>query len=121
MKRTRQDAERRGRRAETLAALWLSLKGYRIVARRFRGRTGELDLVARRGHRIAIVEVKARATRIAALEAVSAHQRKRIERAASEWLARQPQDVFSLRFDVIAIVPWRLPAHIMDAWRPNGY
>ncbi|MCJ9429879.1 YraN family protein [Kordiimonas marina] len=121
MSEKRKDAERRGRRAETLAAAWLSLKGYHIVARRFRGRTGEIDLIARRGRRIAIVEVKARARRETALEAISTTQRQRIERAASEWLARQPQGVFSLRFDVIAIVPWRLPAHIMDAWRPTGY
>ncbi|TNE65112.1 MAG: YraN family protein [Alphaproteobacteria bacterium] len=120
MSESRKDAERRGRRAESLAALWLRLKGYRIVARRFRGRTGELDLIARRGSRIAIIEVKARPSVTLALEAITAHQRRRIERAAEEWLARQHSGAFSLRFDVIAIVPGRLPTHIMDAWRPSA-
>ncbi len=57
-----QRAERGGRRAEALAALWLQLKGWTILARRARTAVGEVDLVARRGRTLAFVEVKARAT-----------------------------------------------------------
>ena len=58
----RQRAESGGRRAETLAAWWLRLKGWRILATRARTPVGEVDLVARRGRTLAFVEVKARAT-----------------------------------------------------------
>ena len=59
---TRRRAERGGRRAEALAALWLRLKGWTILARRVRTPVGEVDLIARRGRTIAFVEVKARAS-----------------------------------------------------------
>ena len=49
----RQHAERGGRRAEALAALWLRLKGWTILARRARTPVGEVDLVARRGRTLA--------------------------------------------------------------------
>ena len=42
----RQQAERRGHASESLAALWLRLKGYRILARRLKTHAGEIDLVA---------------------------------------------------------------------------
>ena len=58
----RQRAERGGRRAERLAAWWLRLKGWRILAVRARTPVGEVDLVARRGRILAFIEVKARAT-----------------------------------------------------------
>ena len=60
-RRARRTAYLFGQKAETLAALWLRLKGYRILARRFRAPPGEIDLVARRGRVLALVEVKARA------------------------------------------------------------
>ena len=63
-------AERRGRLAEALCATWLRMKGYRIVARGVRTPVGELDIVARRGRVLAIVEVKARGTLAAAAESI---------------------------------------------------
>ena len=56
----REAAEKRGRGAETLAAVWLRLHGWRILARRARVPGGEVDIVARRGRVLAFVEVKAR-------------------------------------------------------------
>ncbi|MFP3339830.1 YraN family protein, partial [Micrococcus sp. SIMBA_131] len=58
----RQKAYRLGHRGEWLAAIALRLKGYRILARRYRTKLGEIDLIARRGDLVAIVEVKARPT-----------------------------------------------------------
>ena len=55
-------AEKRGRRAETIACWWLRLHGWRILARRARVPGGEVDIVARRGRTLAFIEVKARAT-----------------------------------------------------------
>ena len=64
MARAKPDNRRRARkfglRAERVAALWLLLKGYRILARQFRIAGGEIDIVARRGGVVAFVEVKAR-------------------------------------------------------------
>ena len=68
----RLDAYRHGNRSEWLAAMALRLKGYRIVARNFRTKAGEIDIVARRGDLVAIVEVKARRDLTAAMEAVAA-------------------------------------------------
>ena len=62
MTRCRRERERGGRRAEALAAWWLRLKGWKILARRLRTPLGEVDLVARRGRTVAFVEVKARAS-----------------------------------------------------------
>jgi putative endonuclease len=106
-------ADRTGRTAEWFASAWLRLKGWRILERRFRTPVGEIDLVARRGGTVAFVEVKARPSRAAGLEAVAARQRRRWRRAAEFWLTRQPaHPQLTLRFDLVVIVPWRLPLHL---------
>lgn len=111
--RRRRQAFQKGIRAERLAAFWLRLKGYRILAQRVRTFSGEIDLIARKGNLILIVEIKARDTVEAAIEAVSAVQQRRIEAAADLWLALQPDHArLSLRFDLIAVLPRRLPVHI---------
>ncbi len=110
-----------GRRAETWAAWYLRLKGYRILARGFRLSVGEIDLVARRGSILAIVEVKRRASLTAGLEAISPRQRRRLARAGEAFQARRPRlRELRLRFDVVIIIPRALPRHIMDAWRPDS-
>ncbi|HYM02295.1 MAG TPA: YraN family protein, partial [Stellaceae bacterium] len=67
-------AFRRGQLAELLCLWHLRLRGYRILARRFRVPTGEIDLIARRGGVVAAIEVKARSNVAAAGEAVSHRQ-----------------------------------------------
>lgn len=116
----RRRAEQRGRLAESLAALWLRLKGYRILERRFRTAAGEIDLIARRGRSIAFVEVKARRDLATGLEAVTARQRKRSTRAMLAYLMRHPGiGELDLRLDVIVIRPWAPPHHLIAAWRPD--
>ncbi len=115
-----QAAETRGRRAETLAALWLRLKGYRILARRVRLPVGEIDLIARKGGVLAFVEVKARADFTTAANAVTPSSWKRINRAADSWTARWPDlRALSWRFDLIVIQPRSRPVHLADQWRPD--
>ena len=112
-------AHRRGVRAEIWCAWWLRCKGYRILAQRYRNRYGEIDIIAERGSVVAIVEVKARNNHAAALEAVNPRQQSRIERATAGFLGtRTNLAEHTVRFDVIAVVPWRWPHHIVDAWRP---
>jgi putative endonuclease len=109
-----------GRLAEVLAALSLRLRGYQVIARRFRTPLGEIDLVVRRGRSLAFVEVKARADLDQALSAVGPRQRERTARSAQLFLALHPAyQHHDLRFDVVAVRPWRLPHHLVDAWRPD--
>ena len=109
---------RRGHRGEWLAALALMLKGYRILARRHRTRLGEIDLIARRGDVVAIVEVKVRPSLRQAMEALPHLSERRIAAAADLWLARQPDHArLSLRFDMVAVVPRRWPAHVENIFQ----
>lgn len=109
----RRRAERRGRRGEMRAAIALRLKGFRILARRYRCGAGEIDLIARRGDLIAVVEVKARPSLGAAMDAVTPAAQRRIIAAADHWLARRPDHgALSLRFDLVAILPGRWPVHV---------
>ncbi len=113
-------AERYGRSSELMAVLALRLRGYRIMARRFRSPQGEIDIVARRGKVLAIVEVKARGDHDAAVLALTMGQRLRIERAAQALIARHPQlAVCDLRFDLMLVKRGRWPHLIVDAWRPG--
>ena len=114
----RRAAERRGHRAETLAALLLMAKGYRVLEKRFRCRAGEIDIIAQRGQRLAFIEVKERATTDNAAWAVTPRQQARIIAAAETWLARKPpKRDFEIGLDVILIAPWTWPKHIVDAFR----
>ena len=115
----RQKAFRLGRRAESFCVWRLRLTGWRVLARRYAAPGGEIDILAKRGATLATIEVKARAERVQALEAITPRQRRRIERAASIFLAQNPKFAnLAVRFDVMLVVPWRLPHHIADAWRP---
>jgi putative endonuclease len=112
----RQQAETRGRRAERLAALWLRLHGWRILAHRARVPGGEVDLVARRGRVLAFVEVKARATTEAADLSLDQHRLRRVAVAAERLAPRFMRPADDLRIDAIFIVPRRLPRHIPNVW-----
>jgi putative endonuclease len=116
----RRKAERRGRRSETLAALLLMCKFYRIIGRRVRTHAGEIDLVARTPWGvICFVEVKAREERDVAAIALGPRQQQRIERAAELFLAQRPGlRPRGVRFDTIIVARRGWPRHVPDAWRP---
>ncbi len=114
MKRRR--AESWGRRAETLAAWWLRLKGYRILARRVRTPVGEVDLIARRGRTLIFVEVKARFDVASAAASITYVNQRRISRAANALLARYGRGCEAIRIDAVLITPWRTPRHVVGAW-----
>ncbi|MBM3502240.1 MAG: YraN family protein [Alphaproteobacteria bacterium] len=116
----RRAAEARGRWAERIAALALRIKGYRILARRFRVGAGEIDLIARRGGQLVAVEVKARSDLVTALESISLRQRQRIN-DAMEIFCQRHRALAGLpwRFDVVVVRPGRWPRHIVDAWRDD--
>jgi putative endonuclease len=113
----RQLAEARGRKAETIAAWWLRLQGWRILARRMRVPGGEVDLVARRGRTLAFVEVKARASDEAAALSLDAWRLRRVIVAAERLAPRFLRSGDDLRIDAIFIVPRRLPRHLPNVWQ----
>jgi putative endonuclease len=113
---TRQRAEQGGRRAERLAALWLQLKGWKILGRRVRTPVGEVDLVARRGRTVAFVEVKARANAEDAALALDEWRLRRVAAAAEALAHRYARAGDDIRLDAILIVPRRLPRHMANIW-----
>lgn len=117
----KQAAFRLGMSAEGKAALFLNAKGYREVARRWKCRAGEIDLIMRRGNLIAFVEVKARPTLDNAAESVLVRQRRRIVAAAEAWLAAHPEHAgYDMRFDAVLIAPRALPRHIESAFEAES-
>jgi putative endonuclease len=112
----RQLAEARGRKAESIAAWWLRLKGWRILARRARVTGGEVDLIARRGQTLAFVEVKQRGTADAAAWALDEYRLRRVAVAAERLAPRYARDGDDIRIDALFIVPGRFPRHLANVW-----
>ncbi|MCL2468662.1 MAG: YraN family protein [Alphaproteobacteria bacterium] len=116
-----QKSQQKGLWAERLCCLFLRFKGYHIVAIRAKTPLGEIDLIARRGHVLAFVEVKIRPSLHQALEVISPTQQKRIHRAVQCYLAQNPVFmVMDCRFDAMLVVPWRWPVHVKNAWGYSG-
>jgi len=119
----RKQREAAGRRAERVATLMLLLKGYRILASRFQGAGGEIDLVVAKPFLgppkiIVFVEVKQRTRASDLNEAISPRQQARIEAGAGGFLAAHPHlATCAQRFDGILISPGTLPRHHKNLWQ----
>lgn len=116
--KNKQDAYKLGLLAEQCAAWGLRLRGYRVLARRYKTPVGEIDLVARRGKTVIFIEVKARRDLSTALQSVTPRMQNRIIRAANYFIAQhRGLSDFDMRFDLVAIAPpfyWR---HLDNAWQ----
>ena len=99
-----------GAAGEARAAAWYEARGYRVVARNWRCREGELDLVVRRGRTLVFVEVKARRTdRFGSpLEAVTWQKQQRLRRLALRYLEATGGGAGAMRFDVVSILAGRI-------------
>ncbi|MCL2080475.1 MAG: YraN family protein [Oscillospiraceae bacterium] len=106
-----------GNAGEERAAKYLESKGYSIVTRNFRTRYGELDIIARDGEILAVVEVKTRrdAGFAGASDSVTRKKRARIRKTALWWLAEN-NDESPVRFDVIEVYSNGDINHIEDAF-----
>ena len=110
-------ARKSGIVSEGLAAFWLILKGYRILAWRYKTPFGEIDLIVAKRNLVAFVEVKKRKTMEDALHAVSPSARNRIRRTAEHYAARTRLPASTtLRFDLMATCGGLRFRHIQNAW-----
>jgi len=94
-----------GSAGESIACRELQRRGYAILARRYRTRFGEIDVIARDGETIAFVEVKMRSTEEYGrpAEAVTAGKQRRLGRAALDYMVRRGLEGARCRFDVVSI------------------
>lgn len=101
-----QARRQRGISGEDVAAAWYASQGYEVVARNWRCRTGELDLIVRRGPTFVFCEVKSRRTTAfgAPQEAVSHDKRQRIRHLAARWIEDSRVRPVEIRFDVAAVL-----------------
>ncbi len=115
---SRKQAERKGRRAEMWAGIYLRVKGYRILETRYKTRYGEIDIIARKGNILAIVEVKRRQTLALAHDALTAQSINRIEDAGASYQETYENlHDLEMRFDAIFITGAFRIHHLKDAWR----
>lgn len=120
-KAERLKAYKKGMQVERLAALYLRLKGYKILTLRYKALGGEIDIIARRGNALVFVEVKSRGEMSAALESVTPRNRARVEQAVRHFIASHPVYADAdMRFDVIVFAPPFSLRHLDNAWQARS-
>lgn len=112
---SRAQREAKGRRGEALAAWYLRLKGWRILARRVKTPRGEIDLIARRGGVVAFVEVKWRERAEELDQAVDPYRLRRVAAAAEAVAHRHARPGDIQRIDVLLLASGRFPRHMANA------
>ena len=112
MRAERQKREKQGRRAEDIAAVYLRLKGYQILEKRYRTPLGEIDLIAEKSGVIALIEVKYRKSLEDAQWAITPRQVERILQAGELYIARNSAYMnHDRRLDAVYVGASRLPVH----------
>ncbi|WP_088308399.1 YraN family protein [Novosphingobium sp. B 225] len=117
---TRAEREAKGRRGEALAAWYLRLKGWRILAQRVKTPRGEVDLIARRGRTVAFVEVKWRSSAAELDTAIDTYRLRRVGAAAEALEHRFAKPGDTVQVDVLLVTPWQWPRRIANAWQPGA-
>lgn len=103
--------------AEILSEIFLRLKGYQCLCRRYKTPVGEVDLILKKGQTLIGVEVKARSLSSHAFDSLGTPQQKRVTRALQLFQLRNSQyHNCQLRYDFILLVGFKM-CHIKDAWR----
>jgi putative endonuclease len=120
--REKQDKQAFGKEGEAAAAAFLQNRGYAVLSRNFRTRTGEIDLIACKNNTLVFVEVKTRRNQAFGLpfESVNHQKQVKIRKTALAYLASQAHAFQNYRFDVISIMPiqvgnWQID-HIVNAF-----
>lgn len=113
-----------GKKGESLATLFLILKGYKIIKRNYRTKYSEIDIIAKKGDTLVFAEVKTRSsdTYQRAMEAVDKFKQKKIINGAMNFIAKYDEDV-CVRFDIIEV--YRNKKSFFKRYRinhiPNAY
>ena len=106
----------RGMAGETVAAQYLLSIGYTILARNYRKRCGEIDIIAKDGEYVVFAEVKCRSGWSTPREAVTPEKQLRLQRTAELWIAEQGYGGFC-RFDVLEVFFGCAHAPLVNHWR----
>lgn len=107
----------KGLLAETRAAMFLRMAGYKILETRFKTPLGEVDIVALKDKTLVFVEVKQRATEEEAAEAINLRNQRRVFAAAELYLQKYPDyNQYDLRFDALILSGGLKIQHIEAAW-----
>jgi len=111
-----------GDAGEDFAAAHLESHGFRVVARNFRTRMGEIDVIARDARYLVFVEVKARkaGSMVPAEEAVDYHKQRRLRAAAEYYLAGHPNEL-QPRFDVMCVELGPGGQYKLSNWIENAF
>ena len=110
-------AHRKGHLAEYVALVHLMMKGYRILGFRLKLPQGEIDILAQKGRRLAMVEVKVRRFHEDAIESVSATQQERLWQAGLALQDRKPRlKALDLQIDLYTLAPGQWPRHALNAF-----
>ncbi len=116
--RKKKKAEKWGRFAEQYAILYLTLKGYQLIAHRSRTKFGELDLIMKKKECLVFFEIKARKNKKQITETLSYRQKVRILNSAKYWLSMRPSlTSFFIRFDAIFVSKWGWITHVSNAFQ----
>ena len=96
----------KGRKGERIAAIFLLRQGFDILARRYRGRSGELDIIALESNTLVFVEVKTRASRDFGepWEFVDWRKQQILRRTAEEFIADHDMGQYAYRFDIVSVL-----------------
>jgi putative endonuclease len=100
--------------AEWIACLWLLLKGYRVISRRFHSKFGEIDIIAKKGKYLVFVEVKARKNKKLCAHAITYTKQQKMLKAIRYFLKIHSKKNEQIRIDAIYICPYLLPQHIKN-------
>jgi putative endonuclease len=113
---------RKGNKGEDAACEYLKKQGYRILARNYAAKTGEIDIIARRKNTLVFAEVKTRADNAygGALAAVGAAKQSKITKTAIIYIEENKPEFDAVMFDIIILTNGRLE-HIKNAFAVQGY
>lgn len=106
-----------GKEGENFGALFLESRGHTLLARNWRGRYGELDLVSLDGDTLVFTEVKTRRGQKfgAPQSAVTPAKQKKLCLAALEFITDQGYGNYAIRFDVLALM------YTQDGFQPEWF
>jgi putative endonuclease len=108
-----------GLRAEWRAAWYFRIRFYKILAKRFKTKVGEIDLIVARGNKIHFVEVKGRSDFDKALHSLTPVAQKRIARAAELFIQKNPDyKNATFQFDFVGVTPRLKVIYVPHIWQP---